>query len=96
MLSRQRRAIAEQVGFAVAHNLFVAMLNPRFRGKEFTWDKLSVTAARHARAAVGMACPNENGWGRDEKRMEEAAAGVAVMACRRILEDSGVEEWLKL
>lgn len=38
MLFQKRRGIAQNIGTIVAYDLFVSMLNPKYRGKNFDWN----------------------------------------------------------
>jgi hypothetical protein len=90
MLSNKRWSIARGVGSAVAYDLFVVMLNPKFRGSEFRWVNLEDMAARQASSSLGM----QGDFGKDHNKMQEAAADYARYIIKACLKDSGVENWL--
>jgi len=90
MLSRKRQALAEQIGAAVAHDLFISMLNPKFRGAGFKWSRLEDLSVRLAKSHVELA----GTFGRDARAMLEQAALSARHVVKRCLKESDIEAWL--
>jgi hypothetical protein len=86
---------AQQFGSAVARDLFVCMLNPEFRGENFTWDKFREMAVRRAGSSLFTAFP-DSVWKKHGKELTEIAQSSAKLAAEQCLKDSGVEKWLPL
>lgn len=92
MLSRKREAIARAVGASVAHNMFTAMLNPKFRGKNFRWEHLEDMAAGMT-VGLGLTGPYPESV---EKEMQGIAAVSARYTVQFCLKESNVQEWMPL
>lgn len=86
---------AQSYGSAVAVSLFVMMLNPKYRGGAFTWDKLEDMAAGQAATGAFMNY-TPSVWARYGPLIQEAAVESSRHRVRELLEDSGVETWLPL
>jgi len=89
MLSNKRLSIAQQVGQSVAYDLFVMMLNPKYRGENFKWENLKNIAMSLADCQVGLA----GVFGKDLLRMKEIArrsAGFTIDSC---LKESDIQSW---
>ena len=86
---------AQAVGRAVATDLFVTMLNPKYRGANFTWSGLEDRAVRLcATSCFTSFAPTV--YARYEALIVEDAEHSVRLTCQSLLKDSGVQEWMKL
>jgi len=83
---------AQAHGVWVAHHEFVTMLNPLYRGPNWTWDKFVPRCVGQAEVTVWQAFTDAE-WKRWEKEIVEATGKSAEYAAKRILEESGLLEW---
>ena len=83
---------AQALGEAVANHEFVVMLNPKYRGPNWTWDKFVPRCVGQAEVTAWQSFTDRE-WKRWEKEIVEAAVNAAEHAAKRILEESGLLEW---
>ncbi len=85
--------MARQLGENVATDWFAMMLNPKNRGPNLTWEGLDQIVRSQAGTQVSMSvkCRPEN-----EDGLKDLAAESASKQLRRLMEASGVENWLPL
>lgn len=86
---------AQVMGAAVARSLFISMLNPQFRGKNFTWEKYKQMVMTRTEISLFMCFP-VSVWKRHSKELIECAKHSAKLTAEECLKESGVEEWLPL
>ena len=92
MLSNKRREIAELVGERIGYKIFVMMLNPKYRGPNFTWQRLESMVMDLASGQVGLA----GNFGKDLKEMKVVARDSAKRVLSGCFEDSDVQNWLMI
>ena len=83
---------AQAHGVAVANSWFAVMLNPKYRGPNWTWDKFVPRCVGQAEVTAWHSFTDRE-WKRWEKEIVEAAVNAAEHAAKRILEESGLLEW---
>lgn len=83
---------AQALGEAVANHEFVVMLNPKYRGPNWTWDKFVPRCVGQAEVTAWQSFTDRE-WKRWEKEIVGAAVNAAEHAAKRILEESGLLEW---
>lgn len=87
MLSQKRHDIAQNIGKIVAYDLFVSMLNPKYRGKNFNWDLFIDMVKRRAALQVSLT----GDFGKDNKLMERIAENVAQSTAEHCIKASGIK-----
>jgi hypothetical protein len=86
---------AQNHGRATATHLFVSMLNPKYRGPNFTWDIFVRMASKTARATVYQGFSDAD-WNRYGPLLKESAGDSARLVAMELLRDSDVQSWLPL
>jgi len=83
---------AQAHGVWVAHHEFVTMLNPLYRGPNWTWDKFVPRCVGQAEVTVwsSFSARDFKKW---EKEITEAAGKSAKWSAEEILRDSGLLQW---
>ena len=83
---------AQAHGLAVAHNEFVTMLNPLYRGPNWTWNKFVPRCVGQAEVTVwsSFSARDFKKW---KEEITEATCKSAEYAAKRILEESGLLQW---
>jgi hypothetical protein len=91
MLSNKRFYIAQSVGSACAHSHFIMYLNPKFRGPNFTWDRL-----KDMSGLVGCQVALAGNFGKDLREMERVAVDHYEWTVEHILKESDIRTWMPL
>lgn len=83
---------AQAHGYAVANHEFACMLNPKYRGPNWTWDKFVPRCIEQAEVTVWQSFTDRE-WKRWEKEIVEAAGKSAEHAAEEVIRTSGLLEW---
>jgi len=83
---------AQAHGVAVANHEFACMLNPLYRGPNWTWDKFVPRCGEKAEVTVWQAFSDRD-WLKWEKEITEAAGKSGRHAAEEVLRTSGLLEW---
>jgi len=83
---------AQAHGVAVANHEFASMLNPLYRGPNWTWGKFVPRCGEKAECTVWQAFSDRD-WKRWEKEIVEAAGKSGRHAAEEVLRTSGLLEW---
>jgi hypothetical protein len=86
---------AQQIGHISAKDLFISMLNPNYRGKNFTWERYKEMAVRVAEKQVFTSFTDAV-WAKHEDKLLEAARNSAKLSVDQCLKESDVENWMPL
>lgn len=86
---------AQQIGHISAKDLFISMLNPNYRGENFTWERYKETAVRVAEAQAFTSFTDAV-WAKYEDKLLEAARNSAKLSADKCLKESDVESWMPL
>lgn len=84
--------VAKEFGNAVAINMFLTMLNPKYRGKAFNWHKFVELAERHAEVSCYTCFPVEF-FEKHEAKLKKIAVEAANKTANECLQNSGILEW---
>ena len=86
---------AEEVGSAEAYSMFLKMLNPKSREKNFTWDKLQGMVLAEVEKHLFVHY-NSNVFKEHKEQLLDVAKKVAIHTVEQCLWKSGVESWLPI
>jgi hypothetical protein len=77
---------------AVVQHEFATMLNPKYRGPNWRWDKFVDFATRWAKTTVWQSFTDAE-WKRWQKKIESDARRIAKITAERLMKESGILEW---
>lgn len=83
---------AKEIGSVIAYRMFLTMLNPKYRGKKFNWDRFVDLAERHAEVSCYMYFPLQV-FEKHETKLKKIAVESASRTAKDCLEESGILEW---
>ena len=86
---------AQQIGWASARGLFISMLNPKYRGQNFTWERYKEMAVQHAERQAFISFTDLI-WSKHESKLLETVRNSAKSSAEECLKESDVESWMPL
>ena len=86
---RSRDDICREVGEKMAATMFAAFLNPKTRGRLFTWDEYTVMVGNLSEAQAGISLPGK----RPTPEQYRIAREAGIREAQRLLEKSDILNW---
>ena len=77
---------------AVAHHEFATMLNPKYRGPKWDWERFVPHAVKWAETSVWQSF-TDGEWKAWEKDITRDVRRISKAVAERLLEESGLLEW---